>query len=399
MFFSISNHLKENYSKNYTLGKFHIGVDEGWKFIDICNKSVIYKGYADLDSLDNLIEQIAEQTEPIFTGSFCALVYCPILKEITIKTDTWRSIPLFVNKGHEVTNLIKHPDTIWCDAVATISESMDIKQVKFDPIGEIIDDRISEEEGLNIIDSILTEKTRSFLAHNTKPIKAFLSGGSDSLLVYSYLKKLTTNFEFVPGEHFEWDRFFMKNRENIQKYFFFTQFHHWLDDTILTSGSSGDEFNLRAPYTGSIYLMSTENGKTLRDFNTDPNNMHYTYFGKDKNMKIYQDLENQKYKNIYSSWSRSRLVSELCNNLVNDCQHWHLGRTIVWAPLRDLRITKTILRMPQETILGQMLNADISKKLIERNDPSLLRALDKQKNTQDYLSNLYEYLKKLKILD
>ena len=89
--------------------------------------------------------------------------------------------------------------------------------------------------------------------------------------------------------------------------------------------------------------------------------------------------------------SRRDMIEKICNILVNDWQHWHLGNTLTWTPLRDLRITKTILRMPTESIMGQILNGSVSKKLIERNVPGLTRIISHQKNSFNYYSNLYDY--------
>ena len=135
--------------------------------------------------------------------------------------------------------------------------------------------------------------------------------------------------------------------------------------------------------------MNTENGKTIPEFNIDPDNMQYTYFNRDKNMKTFDDLKT--IKNDCISWSYKKLVWEICNNVLNDWQHWHLGKTITWTPLRDLNITKTILRMPHDVIVKQILDSTISKNLVERNVPGLGQAVNPQKNSFNDLSNLYDY--------
>jgi hypothetical protein len=389
VFFSISHAQKDNFTDHYRFGKFFVSLDSGWQLTKIDNKSILYKGYADTASLDSLLEKIVEQQEPTFTGNFCALVYYPETKEIKIKTDIWRSFPIYIDKNNEVTNLIRHPYIAWTDSIITVDEQLNFIETKCDIIGEIINDPISEEDGLSIINNLLTEKTKTFLAHNTKPIKSFLSGGVDSILVYSYLKKLTGNVEVVVGEHIDWDRFYMKNRNDITSFWGYKQYHHWLNDTILTSGAPGDEFTLRSPTTASLYVMNRENGKAIPDLNIDPDNMHYTYFRRDKHLKIFEELTANAEECI--SWSYKNLVWEICNNMLNDWQHWHLGKTISWTPLRDLNITKTILRMPHNVIVKQILNSDISINLIERNVPGLGGAISSQKNSFNDLSNLYDY--------
>ena len=389
MFFSISHAQKDNFTDHYRFGKFFVSLDSGWQLTKIDNKSILYKGYADTESLDSLLEEIVNQSEPLFTGNFCVLIYYPNTEEIKIRTDIWRSFPIYINQNVEITNLIRHPYIVWTDGIITIDKQLNFVETKFDPIGEIDDRPISEQAGLSIIDNLLTEKTKSFLTHNKNPIKVFLSGGIDSTLVFSYLKKLNVNFEFVCGEHIEWDRFYMKNRDDIKSFWAFKQYHYWSTDTILMSGVPGDEFSLRSPHTASLYVMNTENGKTIPEFNINPDNMQYTYFNRDKNMKTFEDLRT--IENECISWSYKKMVWEICNNVLNDWQHWHLGKTITWTPLRDLNIIKTILRMPHDVILKQILDSAISKNLVERNVPGLGKAVNPQKNSFNDLSNLYDY--------
>ena len=387
MFFSISRIPNNNFTNQYKFENFYVGTDNGWKYVEIKNKLVLYKGYTDEKSLDDLLEEIIDQEQPMFTGNFCILVYSD--NKIKIKTDVWRSFPIYINHQVEITNLVRHPCTVWTDSIIEITQDFNITETKFDPIGDL-GERITEHEGLDIIDSILTSKIESFIGNNSLPLKLFLSGGTDTSLIYSYIKKFTNKFEMIIGDHFDWDHFYMKNSNHIKdNWAYKSQIHHWIDPCVVMSGTPGDEFLMRGPTTCNMYIMSTENGKTIADFNTDPSNIHYTYFGLEKNIKTYNNM--QVHKEEYASWDRSKLVTEICNNLVNDWQHWHLGNTLTWTPLRDLRITKTILRMPREAILSQILNADISKKLIIRNDPNVLKAITPQKNSFNCYSNLYDY--------
>jgi hypothetical protein len=54
--------------------------------------------------------------------------------------------------------------------------------------------------------------------------------------------------------------------------------------------------------------------------------------------------------------------------------------------------------MPHEIVLGQILNSDISKKLIERNVPGLTSVISDQKNSPDDFGNLYDYYAKHSIM-
>ena len=94
MFFSISHAQKDNFTDHYRFGKFFVSLDSGWQLTKIDNKSILYKGYADTASLDSLLEEIVNQSEPLFTGNFCVLIYYPNTEEIKIRTDIWRSFSL-----------------------------------------------------------------------------------------------------------------------------------------------------------------------------------------------------------------------------------------------------------------------------------------------------------------
>jgi hypothetical protein len=111
---------------------------------------------------------------------------------------------------------------------------------------------------------------------------------------------------------------------------------------------------------------------------------HYTYFKRDKNLEGFAQP-------IDSTLSKEQLFWEMCNIVVNDWQHWHLGNTLTWTPLRDLEIFKLFLRLPIEQSWGQIFDSEISKKLIEKNKPGLTQLISDQKNSGNPLKNLCEF--------
>ena len=90
--------------------------------------------------------------------------------------------------------------------------------------------------------------------------------------------------------------------------------------------------------------------------------------------------------------TKKELQWSLCNNAVNDWQHWHIGNTLTWTPLRDLDIYKMFLRLEPKDAVGQVMDSFISMGLIERNCPGLSNTISDQKNTGNYLKNLADYL-------
>jgi hypothetical protein len=103
--------------------------------------------------------------------------------------------------------------------------------------------------------------------------------------------------------------------------------------------------------------------------------LHSAYFRKKDNYEIF------KQPATATPW-------DLCNIIVNDWQHWHLGNTLTWTPLRDLEIFKLLLRLPMDAAVEQVMNSKLSIQLIEQNCPGLSAGLSTQKNSGNVLSNL-----------
>jgi hypothetical protein len=80
--------------------------------------------------------------------------------------------------------------------------------------------------------------------------------------------------------------------------------------------------------------------------------------------------------------------------VLNDCQHWHLGNTLTFTPLRDLALFKLLLRLPFADAVAQIMHSEISLALIERNDPELLKYISPIKNTGETFSNLVYLMNK-----
>lgn len=378
MFFNISKSYLNNYPNHWRLGNFYINADNGWCFRNLGSRDILYKGYADADSMDQLLEQIVELSEPQLTGNFCVLVYEN--DTIKIKTDRYRSFPIYI--GQEVNNLVPSERTAWSDSMVTVNEDFSVTEHKFDLIGNIDTDPISMVDALDVVTDILDQKTRSFVKHNHLPIRAFLSGGVDSMLVYSFLQKHTDRFKLIRYNHVDWDYFWIQNSGAIRKHWAYNQIHHWTDHCVLTSGTPGDEFMMRNPATGDLLLK--HHGVLITDLLSQPqwkDCLHHEYFCLDKNQKIFQSQQ-------APTQSLEQLHWKLCNIVINDWQHWHLGNTLTWTPLRDLDIFKTLLRLPIEDLVGQIMNSDFSIELIERNSSGLSVALSNSKNHGNVLANL-----------
>jgi hypothetical protein len=386
MFFSISQQPETNFSHCRRLGDFYVNTDAGWHETTVQQCQVVYKGYSDLYSMEDTISMVVDAVEPVLLGNFCAIVFDPNSNSIKIKTDKYRSFPMFFESGIKITNLTPLTHTVWADSLIEIHNDLAINETKFDIIGSIDTEFISVDDAIKEIDLILVEKTRSFLSHNKLPVKVFLSGGVDSLLVYSYLQRFTDQYELIKAQHFDYDKFWLKNSDVIGKFWGYKQLHHWTEPCVLTSGAPGDEFMLRSPVTTNLFLKA--HGYDIMELleqDSWKTCLHYSYFNQSKHLEIFQN------QSPSPAWSRHDLLWNLCNILVNDWQHWHIGNTLTWTPLRDLRIIKLLLRLPVSQALGQIMNSNISRTIIESNYPGLSRCVSDQKNSGASMANLVDF--------
>lgn len=382
MFFNIGHTPLENYPCHWQLGSFVVSTDQGWHLNTSGPTKILYKGYADTNSMGQLLEQIAVQVEPKLTGNFCALVWSDDC--IKIQTDRYRSFPIYVDDG--VNNLLPKGRTVWTDGLITVYADLSVTQTNFDVVGKIDTSELSYDHVLKSIIEKLDVQTQLFLSHTTLPINAFLSGGVDTLLVYSFLKKHTQNFNLVRAYHLDWDYFWIKNHGDITKHWGYTQIHHWLNDCVLTSGAPGDEFTLRSPYTADLFLK--HHNVYIRDLIKSSqwkNCLHKEYFCLPQHQEVFDNQQPLECSLEQLHWN-------LCNNIVNDWQHWHLGKTLTWTPLRDLEIFKLILRLPLDRATDQIMNSQLCIDIIEHNCPGLSQVISTQKNTGNYMSNLTDFV-------
>lgn len=386
MFFSIGKQSQENFSNFYQLGPFYINTDSGWNSTSVGPYHCVYKGYADTMDMIAAVDQIIHQDEPELLGNFCVLVYNSETKNLEIKSDRYRSFPIYFDEAG-ASNLHQLKNTAWSDSLITITNDFTPIESKFDLIGQIDTSYTTVDEVVKKIDQILSTKTQQFLQHNRLPVRAFLSGGVDSLLVYSYLQRFTDQFELVKCQHIDYDTFWLKNSGTLKKLWGYTQIHHWDTPCVLTSGAPGDEFMLRSPVTADLFLKL--NGHYISQMLDQPEwktCLHYTYYKKDKHRKIFDNAD------PLPVWDRTEMIWNLCNMLLNDWQHWHLGHTLTWTPLRDLDIIKLLLRLPPDQTFGQIMDSKISKVLIEQNQTGLTQVISDQKNSGNAMKNLVDLM-------
>jgi hypothetical protein len=375
MFFHISQQPQENYPCQWQLGSFAVSTDSGWKQFTVGPVQILYKGYADAGPLESLLGQVMFQSTPHLTGNFCALVV--VHDTLTIQSDRYRGFPIYID-SNGVNNLVATDRTAWTDSLITVHADLAVTEHKFDVIGSIDTTELSFQQAQDQVHDILTRKTQQFLSHNTLPLKVFLSGGVDTMLVYSYLCAAGAEFELLDNFHFDHDYFWRANSDKISQHWAYNQTHHWRNPCVLMSGTPGDEFMLRNPETGNRYLQQA--GTSINQL-VKPHHMQHDYIKQDKNQQKLKET-------TQPAVTKEQLHHKLCNMTLNDWQHWHLGNTLHWTPLRDLDMFKIIMRLPLDQAADQILNSGFSTALIERNMPGGSKLISNQKNTGPELKNL-----------
>jgi hypothetical protein len=387
MFFAIARETLSNFPNQIKFGEYVINTDNGWHLTHGSGYSALWKGYCDQGTMENLLEDIYRASTPTFTGNFCVFIFEKSTNKLLIRNDRYRGFPIYFGR-QLLTNLIKQDHVIWADSMICLEKDFDLVEQKFDLIGNIEIDPVTESEIINFIIQRLDQRTENFLKHNQLPIRVFLSGGVDSMLVFSFLKKYTNSFQFVKYQHIDYDDFWLINAGTITQNWGYQQIHHWIDSCMLTSGAPGDEFFLRSPTTAGMFCRYHDRD-ILTELKSDQwkDCLHRDYYYRKKNMKVFETIS------VDTTQDKKNFFWNLCNINANDWQHWHIGNTLTWTPLRDLEIFKMFLRLPIDSALGQIMDSAISRAIIERNSPGLSDSISSQKNDENSMRNLVNLYK------
>jgi hypothetical protein len=338
-----------------------INCDNGWQRTDL----IFYKGY------DNNYCKIAVDSN----GA-------------TIEHSWPRSFPLWYQEGI-VTNIDPTLATqAWTDDTVSIDIFGKATTTKIDLDLKIPSEILTIDQAQHRIRRRLDAKLKQVPAN----IKLFCSGGLDTLLLYSMLLDRHP-FELITDEHYEQDTFTKTNQLTLNKFWGYTQIHHWTNPTWLATGSHGDEYFLRGP---AVIAMLTawhniDFGKLLAD---NPECYHYYHFN--KYLDLWTDSWNNRQQLQKEYPTIELLHQQILNILVNDHQHWHLGNTLTWTPYMDIEISKTLLQCPINELIPQFLDGRLSKDLIIDYNPDIIDYLSQYKNhnSQENLPKLIEYHKK-----
>lgn len=390
MFFEITRQSDNSFTHSTKLtNELWLNCDAGWQRLTTPDATVHIKGYVEDRPIDQqFIETIIANPVPHHQGNFLAII-CHNNGIINITHDIHRASPLAMSsQPFIVTNLLNNNlEQVWADRTISIDDELNITEHFFNPYGLITINTGDRTSVINKLHQTLNTKFENFFRHNTQPIKIFLSGGIDTLTLFSYVKKFTDNYELCNYEHIDFTKFYCNKKHIIDQYWGYKQIHLWKDPSILLTGANGDENLLRSPATITLLLMHY--GLELADI-IKSHHYHYLYLTADK-LKLLYDTQRKNIELIDISKDYVRLTNQILNINLHDHQHWHFDNTLTYTPFKDLELCKLMLSLPKDDLLDQILDAGISKELIRLNDPTLLDALSIQKNynTQENLYKIY----------
>jgi len=355
--------------------------DLGWTTHTIANHIVYFKGYVlERKPIEDIIEELVVDPTPRHKGNFVAII-CNATNS-TITHNVCRCSPLQYIDKECVTNLEKNLPGVWADQYVQISSDLTVTRIKgFDPFVASYD-TLEYTDALNQIHEILNNSFEIFLSKNTRPLKVFLTGGIDSLTLYTYIKSFTNNFELVKCNYHKFTEFYVKNIFAIRDHWGYINSHSWGEEpTALLTGGCGDEYFLRGPATLNA-IARYHNFSVLDLMRSNPDCYHFEYYQRPKNAKLFGELDiDTNNKQVTIDW--------VLNTLANDHQHWHIDETLFFSPMQDITIPNIILNMPRQNIIDHVLDLRINKDLIEKINPDDLKYLASSKNvasyTEDYL--------------
>ena len=357
MFFSISKQQNNDFPNHIKWGEFCVDFDNGWTV----SANLISKGYL---------------------GKSCEIRYSDIGIELT--SGKRQTFPIFINDANfVVSNLLYTPDSFLGNVIVGSNWITRIAS----PTPTFTKLNLTDDEIINQIDSTIEHAVLNF--KTDKPIKLFLTGGVDTVLLASYVIKNKIPYDLVNYEHFDLDYFMCHNRSKLKKFWAYKSLQHWRNPEVLLSGANGDEMLMRNPYDACI--VTTHFGEDLIEICKQQHFYHSSYFLKDKFSAMLENAKQIRFA------SEEELKQHIITRNSNDFQHWHLGNTTTLTPYDNLDLINLILNLSYPMLREQILDAGVHKLLIKRNVPRLLNLLSDDKNTDNFkkLANLYEGIESL----
>jgi hypothetical protein len=358
MFFSISPAADPRFPCHDSLGQWVFSHDDGWSH----HQGKWSKGIRNPDQ----------------TGNWAGLQW--IDSRLYLDHGAWRSFPLWWDEGSRtLTNLLGTGQPVWANTQVYL-DAGGLHTVPFDPVGQISQEILTPDQAADMICDRLVQQVQRLPSQCVdRPCRLFLTGGIDTLMIFSAFKHAQVPVDVIDYEHLEYDWFLDQNLQEIKnRHWAYRQIHHWTRPTVLVTGGCGDESMLRGPST--LALWAAWHDLDVSSMLLSRNGYHVHYFTQPKNIQIFQEHWQQREQIQETYTTAQDLYQQIMDINLNDHQHWHLGHTLTWTPLLDLEMTKILLRLDQDSVIEQMIDADLSKRVVGKLFEPALALLSPSKN-------------------
>ena len=294
-----------------------------------------------------------------FSSSWCKIYVDPVIR---VETNKLRDFPIYYN-DNTISNFEKLDKIVPVDGIVEIDKEINITyQENFYP--RISTKHISFKDCHDILFDALIENVGTFASNNKDTVYIPAQGGIDTLTarsVFDYLKIEYKTFDMpaIPPVSSQLGSALSRNHWG------FTQVKQESNSVVIT-GFYGDEWILRNPYYAHV-LLSQRDVDIINEFDKIENCYMKNYF--------------EGYRNKCSKQSKIE-IDELITQICNDFQIWHLHDTKFFSPLKHISLLN-LLTADTQTIIDQVTDAKLSKSIIERCNPALLKLVDGRKNQND----------------
>jgi len=329
MFFNISKNLDKILDPYYKFHDYTVYLDKGWHRRTRNNCVEFVKGYAsDFETLDI-------PTNKRYSGNYCILSFST--KHFRIITDDTRGFPIYIHEN--ITNLIPNGKSIfWHQSVGFIDEVKILKnkfnnfEEKFSTFTQIKDKvcDLFEKEIANFI-----KYNGTFTIPNTN--------GLDTLML-SAISGIKTQ---------QTDKHYSDLRELASQFYY--AYRNIQSDSLAGTGYFGDSYMLRMQDNMSRYF---------------------------NNLKI--DISNAQGYMEPRSIKTSECITkdQLLHRIYGETGAWHINDTITFTPFKHRNLPEIIVQLPIDILLSQATDGYLQKEIIKEYAPSLIKELDKKKNTR-----------------
>lgn len=267
-----------------------------------------------------------------------------------------RDFPLWYNKN-SCTNVERLENYLPTDGILNYEGTW---HVSYNPI-TVSNERLDQNKCETLAYEVIQDNVKKFAETNEKPVVISENNGLDSLLVRSVFDYLQVPYTIQKIKKRNYDRI----QSHLEKdYYGFNQIELSDSPVVIASGFYGDEFLLRNPF----YVQSFIDEDIVQIFDS----IDHCYM-KDFFNLVYRD------KCINKSRHDRLKVKQM---VINDIQVWHLDKTYVYNPFRDQRLLN-LIDCEDKVAIDQVTDGTLSKNLIARFNPQLLKLIDKSKNTND----------------